>query len=592
MDPIAASPSTHNADLLEHVLDGGLDAHIALDEAWHVVYANRHAEELLDQSRSQLTWRTVWDVFPAARGTHLESALHLVMGSRERSDQETWLDSPDEALTIRVVRIPEGILITLRTSDHPVLVQNEETRKDPPAPADVATAPFPADEELGDALTGLPDREGFERLLGALLEQPDSWPVSVLFVDLDRFSVINDSLGHTAGDALLVEAADRLGRTIGDRGVVGRHETDTFTVACPRTEVNQTIPLCEQILAAFRQPFAIGGRSHSISASVGVRGATAGSTSTTILRDANAAGHAARQRGGTHLGLFSARTRADAMHRLEVESELRDALRSNAIELHWQPAFDLDTGEISGVEALARWHHPNRGLLLPGAFVPIAEETDLILDLGHHTLVAGVRQALGWNNELGRPSRDFGGVWVNVSAKELSRPSFPDSVAAVLDAMGLDPRDLGLEVTETALFADSATPVENLNRLRELGVGLALDDFGTGYASLTYLMHFPADVVKIDRSFTAKVHDPTQPHATIVSAVIAATHALGGRVLAEGVEYPEQLEALRDLGCDAASGFLLARPAPARELTPRLPGGSTPAGAPDPGGREGLNRAG
>jgi EAL domain-containing protein (putative c-di-GMP-specific phosphodiesterase class I) len=333
------------------------------------------------------------------------------------------------------------------------------------------------------------------------------------------------------------------------------------------------MPICEHILAEFRRPFTVDDHTFSIVASIGVRGATVESTTGTILRDADAAEHAARTRGTGSYSLFDERTRSDALHRLEVEDELRDAIRADQIELHWQAAFDLRTGAVAGVEGLARWNHPERGLLLPGSFVPIVEETDLILELGHHTLIAGVRQALAWRAQLGRPCSAFGSVWVNVSARELCRPSFPDEVAEVLDTMGLDGADLGMEITESALFSNPVTPIHNLGRLRALGVRLALDDFGTGHSSLTYLLHFPVDVVKIDQSFTAEVHDPTRPHRAIVEAVITATHALGGLVLAEGIEDPRQLEVLADLGCDAASGYLLARPAPAREVTPLLPGG-------------------
>jgi diguanylate cyclase (GGDEF)-like protein len=579
MQPVRATSSETTPELLEHVIGQMAGALLVWDEDWRFVYANRRAEELLGHTCGELAERTVWDVLPTIVGTSLETTLRHVMATGAEVDRDAWLEPHHRSYALHSARIPEGLMVTLRATDpaHTARLDGRGPRADDAprlarAAAERARLAVAASELL-DALTGLPNRDGFDRQLAALLDQPDCWPLSVLFVSLDRFMVVNDSLGHHASDALLVESAKRLLDTVRAEDLIGRHGGNSFAVVCPTSDVHQTIPLCEQILAAFRRPFTIGGHTLSISASIGMRGASMGSTSTTILRDANAAEHEARSEGPSRYAVFSDGTRADVLHRFEVEDELRDALRSDEIELYWQPAFDLATGSVAGVEGLVRWHHRKRGLLLPGAFVPIAEETDLILDLGRHTLVAGIRQALAWRGQLGRPCRDFGSVWVNVSARELIAPPFPEMVAATLDAMGLEPSDLGLEITETALFADAAIAVDNLARLRDLGVHLALDDFGTGHSSLTYLLRFPVDVVKIDRSFTAQVHDPTQPHRAIVSAVITATHALGGRVLAEGVEERSQLEVLTDLGCDAASGYLLARPAPAREVTPLLPSG-------------------
>lgn len=567
------TPGTPTA-LRENLLDELAGALFALDEDWRFVFANHRAEELLGHTTAELAELAVWDVLPIVAGTSIEATLREVMATGEVADLTCWLEPHHRPYSLHSARIPEGVLATLRpdarTTGPP---DDQRPAVDWPrvSRADAERARLAvAASELLDALTGLPNRDGLDLQLTALLGQPSSHPVSVLFVKLDRFLVVNESLGHHASDALLLEASKRLLDAVGALDLVGRHDGDKFAVACPGRDIHQTIPLCERIIAAFRSPFDVGGHTLSISASVGVRGVTPGATSTTILRDATAAQREASSGGPNGYAVFSTQTRATALRRFEVEDELRDAIRDEEIDLHWQPAFDLRTGEVAGVEGLARWQHPSRGLLLPASFVPIVEETDLILELGRHTLASGVRQALAWTEELGAPCRDFGSVWVNVSARELCRPSFSDEVAEVLDRLGLPARDLGLEITESALFSDPVTPIDNLDRLRALGVRVALDDFGTGHSSLTYLLRFPADVVKIDRTFTAEVHDPSMPHRAIVQAVIAATHALGGLVLAEGVEEPDQLAVLTDLGCDAASGYLLARPAPARELTSLL----------------------
>ena len=423
-----------------------------------------------------------------------------------------------------------------------------------------------AEEELAhvarhDPLTGLTNRWAFLDELGAALQRNATRrsTLAVLFLDLDGFKVVNDSLGHAVGDAVLVAVASRLSERVGDAGCLSRLGGDEFTVVMEDVGgVAAPARLAEALLETFRDPLVIGGRRHVISASVGISIATAGDVDVAeVLRQADLAMYRAKELGRARYAVFDEALGRRARRRLDVEAELRQAVDGGDLVLHFQPEVEVATGAIVGVEALVRWQHPIRGLVLPGEFIDIAEESDLIVGLGAFVLDAACAAVKAWG---GGPQ-----VSVNLSARQLASGGVPALVEAVLAVHGVDPAKLRLELTERILVDPSLASA--LLELKELGVELAIDDFGTGYSSLSYLERLPVDVIKIDRSFLAPVLAPTD-RAPVVEATLALGRSLGLKVVAEGVETEAQAALLAELGCQRAQGFFYGRPVPFDEATP------------------------
>ena len=415
-----------------------------------------------------------------------------------------------------------------------------------------------------DALTGLPNRHQLiERLAQALGEPVTS--AAVLFVDLDRFKVVNDARGHSAGDELLVQVAHRLADLVRPGDVVARLGGDEFVVLCHDVAaVSDVRAVAQRIIEVIRRPFVIDGERFFVDASVGIAVPGPDDTPETLLRDADTAMYLAKQSGGGQCEVFAPSMRAAALRRHELEDAMRTALERREFELYYQPSVDLRTGEVCAVEALLRWRHPVRGFLPPGEFVPVAEETDLIVDIGAWVLREAMEQSVRWSDVL--PAGRRPEIGVNVSRRQLARVGFVDTVAALLTETSAAPSSICLEITETALAGSVEPIVDVLQSLRRLGVRLAIDDFGTGHASLTYLSRFPVDILKIDRSFITGLGKGAGSEA-IVSSVNAMSHAFGLTVIAEGVETDEQLRILREVGCDIAQGYLFARPMPIADAT-------------------------
>jgi Amt family ammonium transporter len=415
-----------------------------------------------------------------------------------------------------------------------------------------------AHQALHDALTGLPNRVLFvDRLTHALARtrRAGTDAVAVLFLDVDRFKVINDSLGHEAGDTVLVDVAARLARVLRPSDTVARFGGDEFTVLCDDVAgEDEARVIAQRIVDVFEdEPFVLGGRDVYLSTSVGLAVAHGElDHPEDLIRDADAAMYRAKERGRARFELFDAEMRAHAVARLEVETALHRALDHGELRVHLQPFVDIGRGEVDGYEALVRWEHPARGLLEPAEFIPLAEETGLIVPLGRYVLREACATAAGWSDACAT-------VAVNLSARQLAQPDVVEVVAEALAESGLVPERLCLELTESAVLEAGAA--ETLHRLKALGVRLALDDFGTGWSSLAHLRAFPIDVLKLDRSFVSGLG--TEPQDTaIAAAVIALGHALGVRCVAEGVETAAQLAVLEELGCDTGQGFLFAAPGP------------------------------
>ena len=409
---------------------------------------------------------------------------------------------------------------------------------------------------LHDGLTGLPNRALLiDRTTKALERSARSGLLTaVLFADLDRFRVLNDGLGHANGDAVLRQIARRLADVVRPGDTVARMNGDEFVVLCEDlTSETQAATIAERIGDAVSEPINLDGTTVSVTASIGIAIAHGGETADDLLRDADVATRRAKERGKARHEFFDASLRSRALSRVQIENDLRSAIEHRELVVHYQPEIDVTSGAVVGVEALVRWQHPESGLQLPMSFIPVAEETGLIVPLGRFVLEEACRQAAAWR-EAGTPVR----VSVNLSPKQLVDRDLPRQVAGVLDASGLPAELLCLEITEGTLM-DDATPISTLDRLQELGVSISIDDFGTGYSSLAYLQRFPIDQLKIDRAFVRAMGTST----ALVAAVVGLARALGLMTVAEGVEDQRELDTLRALGCDAAQGFFIMRPGPA-----------------------------
>jgi diguanylate cyclase (GGDEF)-like protein len=397
-------------------------------------------------------------------------------------------------------------------------------------------------------------------LLSERLERAPPSTVAVLFVDLDHFKLVNDTFGHAVGDELLSTMATRLRGVVRGHDVLARFGGDEFIVVLSRVaREGDPAEVAERIRRALREPVIVGDHELFVTASVGYStNVDAGMSSTDLLRNADAAMYRAKARGRDCVEAFEAGGHAGRAQR--TGGELRRAIDRDEIVPYYQPIVDLESGRVSGYEVLARWLHPDRGLLTPNHFLPLAEETGLLVDLGSEMLRNSLAQLAAWR----AAGHDFAScsLSVNVGNRELLDPAFCKLVGELLGETGIDADSLWLEITETSLLADVKAATVTLRELRSLGLHLLVDDFGTGYSSITYLKRFPVEAIKVDGAFVGGLGIDNED-TTIVEAVVKLGQALGLVVMAEGIETPLQLARLRELGCDKGQGYLFGRPRPA-----------------------------
>jgi diguanylate cyclase (GGDEF)-like protein/PAS domain S-box-containing protein len=561
------------------LLESAPDGMIIVDADGLILLVNAQAESLFGYSREKLLGQALEILLPERlRSAHREYRAEFGADPEARpmgSEIELLARRADGSefpveVSLSPLRTEQGVIVTAAVRDITARKQAEERL---------------AHQALHDALTGLPNRVLLNDRLELALARASraGTDVAVLFVDLDRFKLINDTRGHVIGDQVLVALAERLRAVVRPTDTVARFGGDEFVVICENTMATwEATMLGERIAEVLRRPFDVAGEEIFLSVSVGIAVADTGTAALTgassagsLLRDADAAMYRAKDLGRGVVEFFDESIRTKAVERLRTLNALHRATERQELRVFYQPVVELSSGELVGAEALVRWLHPDRGLIGPSEFIPIAEETGLIVPIGTWVLEEAARQWVRWGSAF--PRRRPFTMAVNLSARQLHQPDLLGVVRETLSAQGMIPSSLSLELTESVLMDDLELSPRTLQCLRDLGVRLAIDDFGTGYSSLTYLKRFPVDTIKIDQHFVAGLgHDAFD--TAIVGSTVEMAHSLGLRVVAEGVETLEQLESLQAAGCDLAQGAYFAMPQGATEFESLL----------RPGGFEGL----
>lgn len=543
------------------VFENTTGAILVMDPAGYVVQVNENfiqitgyaAEQIIDQTPEMLAWRVQDELFyPEVLG---------ILREQGRWEGEIWMrrksgEKFPSWAGITAVQDNEGDLVSYVC----FFVDISERKANE---ARIETLAY------YDALTGLPNRTLFQdrmRTALQLAERRDEWVV-VLFLDLDRFKPINDTLGHAAGDEMLREVARRLSDCVRDSDTVARMGGDEFTILLTGQDYREkamaaAIHVAEKVLAVLAPAFLLQEREFFISASIGLAlYPQDGVEPNALLKNADTAMYHAKSIGKDTFQFYQAEMNARALERVSLESDLRHALQDDLLQLYYQPQFDCISGRLTGAEALLRWTHPERGAISPAVFVPIAEEIGLIGALGDWVMDRACRQMASWR-DAGCPLPRLS---INLSARQFTDGHLATQVGEVLERHQLEPSTIELELTESVLLQDVEETMQTLTALKALGVAIAVDDFGTGYSSLNYLKDFPIDTLKIDRSFIQAMHDASRD-TLLAQAIVAMGRSLQLRVIAEGVETREQLSLLVSFQCDEAQGFLLGRPMPAKDL--------------------------
>ncbi|HEX8234365.1 MAG TPA: PAS domain S-box protein [Abditibacteriaceae bacterium] len=524
------------------------DAFVFVDRNWRFIHVNQQAAAILQSSPDNLIGEIVYEVLPEVRDTPFFPAYQKAMTENVPVTVEDLYSPLQRWFEARAYPSEAGLSIyfsdvTDRRVAHEKLLHSA----------------------FHDAVTGLPNRalfiERLERSLRRMQRHPE-YSFAVLFLDLDRFKIINDSLGHINGDHLLTQVARRLEECVRPEDTVARLGGDEFTILMEGIkDVSDATRLAERVQAALGQPFLLQGHEVFSGASIGIALSDTGyKNGDDVLRDADIAMYRAKHSGRARYEIFDAAMHSRMVTLLQLENDLRRAIERQEFHLHYQPLIALNTGDIIGFEALARWQHAERGLVSPQEFIPVAEESGLILPLGEWVLKQACQQMKTWHDSFPDHSDDASfTICVNVSARQFAQANFVEQVQQALQQTSLNPQRLELEITESLLMENIESAMPKLLQLKELGLQLSLDDFGTGYSSLSYLSQFPIDTLKIDRSFVSRM-DVEPDKRAIIGTIINLAHNLKMHVVAEGVETREQMEQLRSLGCDRVQGFLFAQP--------------------------------
>jgi diguanylate cyclase (GGDEF)-like protein/PAS domain S-box-containing protein len=545
-------------------LDAIEEAVLRTDTNGNVTYLNRMAKRLTGWCRGEALGRPVTDVLRITDGVSTSTTgkeLEILKG-------EHRIATPTANCSACILVRRDGVELGIENTVTPIHDQDGVITGSVVAFHDVSAARAKSIEmshlAQHDSLTGLPNRVLFnDRLTQAIsLAMRQDKQLAVLFVDLDQFKKINDSLGHGVGDKLLQSVAERLVNSVRRTDTVSRHGGDEFVVLLSQVEHEEDAAItARKILRALAVPHIVDNKNLDISVSIGVSTYPSdGPDAENLMNQADTAMYEAKKQGRNNYQFFRKDMQVRLADRQLLEGDLRYALGRNEFLLHYQPKFNLKTGQITGVEALIRWVHPQRGMVPPAQFIPIAEECGLILPIGRWVLLEACRQARAWSDSgLGIVP-----VAVNVSAAEFGDKDFVSGVRAVLIATGVEAQNLELELTESVLMQDAESAVRTLGALKAMGVTLAIDDFGTGYSSFTYLRRFPVDVLKLDQSFVQEITEDPED-ATIVSAMINIAISLNQRVIAEGVETRAQLKFLQSHGCGEGQGYYFSHPVVAEQ---------------------------
>jgi diguanylate cyclase (GGDEF)-like protein/PAS domain S-box-containing protein len=565
LDGRAAEAMSLENEVANKTLDSIGEAVLRTDLEGNVTYLNRVAEKMSGWSREEAQGRRVADVLKLIDGNS-RAAVDDALGAARQEDETA---SPVTSCANLILVQRDGSEVGIERTTTLIHDRDKHATGTIVALRDVSAAQAKSLEmshlAQHDALTDLPNRLLFkDRLTQAIaLAERQGRQLAVMFVDLDHFKKVNDSLGHDVGDKLLLSVAGRLKACVRRSDTISRLGGDEFVVLLSQVEHAEDAAVsARKTLRALTAPHIIDSKSLEINVSIGVSTYPSdGQDAESLMNRADNAMYEAKKRGRNTYQFFRHEMHARLAERQSLEADLRCALGRNEFVLHYQPILNLQTGQITGVEALIRWLHPDRGLVYPEQFVPVAEECGLILGIGQWVLLEACKQARAW--------RDAGPgivpVSVNVSATEFVAKDFLSGVRAVLIATGLEPQNLELELTESVLMHDAEAAVVTLIKLKAMGVQVAIDDFGTGYSSFTYLRRFPSDTLKLHHSFVQEITvDPRD--AAIVSAMINIGKNLKQRIIAEGVETSAQLQFLRYQGCEEGQGFYFSRPVAAERV--------------------------